>query len=43
MSGGEEMEDISFDESIEDERTDLNPEMVMDEKEARCLVMEILD
>ena len=43
MSGGEELEDISFEESIEDEIKDLNPEMAMDEKEARCLVMEILD
>lgn len=43
MSGGEELEDISFEESIEDERTDLNPEMAMDEKEVRRLVMEILD
>ena len=43
MSGGEELGDISFEESIEDERTDLNPEMAIDEKEARCLVMEILD
>ena len=43
MSGGEELGDISFEESIEDERTDLNPEIAMDEKEVRRLVMEILD
>ena len=43
MSGDNESDDLSFEESIEDERTDLNPEMAMDEKEVRRLVLEILD
>ena len=43
MSGDDESDDLSFEESIEDERTDLNPEMAMDEKEVRRLVLEILD
>lgn len=34
---------MSFEESIEDVRSDMNPEMSMDEKEVRRLVMEILD
>lgn len=41
--GGEELEDIPFEESIEDVRSELNPEMAMDQQEAKRLVMEILD
>lgn len=41
--GGEELEDIPFEESIEDVRLELNPEMAMDQQEAKRLVMEILD
>lgn len=41
--GGEELEDIPFEESIEDGRSELNPEMAMDQQEAKRLVMEILD
>ena len=40
---GEELEDIPFEESIEDVRSELNPEMAMDQQEAKRLVMEILD
>ena len=43
MAGGEDQDDLSFEESIEDERIDQNPEMAMDEKEVRRLVLEILD
>lgn len=39
----EDTEDISFEESIEDESIDLNPEMAMDKQEVSRLVMEILD
>ena len=39
--GGEELEDIPFEESIEDVRSELNPEMAMDQQEAKRLVMEI--
>ena len=41
--GGEELEDSPFEESIEDVRSELNPEMAMDQQEAKRLVMEILD
>lgn len=41
--GEEELEDIPFEESIEDVRSELNPEMAMDQQEAKRLVMEILD
>ena len=41
--GGEVLEDIPFEESIEDVRSELNPEMAMDQQEAKRLVMEILD
>lgn len=41
--GGEELEDIPFEESIEDVRSELNPEMAMDQQEAKRLVMDILD
>lgn len=41
--GGEELEDIPFEESIEDVRSELNPEMAMDQQEVKRLVMEILD
>lgn len=41
--GGEELEDIPFEESIEDVRSELNPGMAMDQQEAKRLVMEILD
>ena len=40
--GGEELEDIPFEESIEDVRSELNPEMAMDQQEAKRLVMEIV-
>lgn len=43
ISGTEEEDNVSFEESIEDVRSDMNPEMSMDEKEVRRLVMEILD
>ena len=43
ISGTEEEYNVPFEESIEDVRSDMNPEMSMDEKEVRRLVMEILD
>ncbi len=43
ISGGEEEDSIPFEEAIEDVRSDTNPEMSMDEKEVRRLVMKILD
>ena len=41
--GNEETEALSFEENIEADRIDENPELAMDEKEVRCLVMEILN
>ena len=41
--GNEETEDLSFEENIETDRIDENPELAMDEKEVRRLVMEILN
>lgn len=43
MSADDESDDFSFAESIEDTRTTLNPEIAMDKKEARRLLLEILD
>ena len=43
ISSKSDTEDISFEETIEDERLDQNPEMAMDQKEVSRLVMEILD
>ena len=44
ISGGtEDSESLSFEEQIEEKRTDVNPELSMDEKETSRLVMEILD
>ncbi len=39
----DDTDDISFEENIEDENIDLNPEMAMDRQEVSRLVMEILD
>ena len=41
--GNEETEALSFEENIEADRIDENPELAMDEKEVRRLVMEILN
>ena len=41
--GNEETETLSFEENIEADRIDENPELAMDEKEVRRLVMEILN
>ena len=43
MSDQEETDGLSFVESRESTDTDVNPEMAMDEKEVRRLVMEILN
>ena len=39
----DDTDDLSFEENIEDENIDLNPEMAMDRQEVSRLVMEILD
>ncbi len=39
----DDTDDLSFEENIEDENIDLNPEMAMDRREVSRLVMEILD
>ena len=41
--GNEETEALSFEENIEADRIDENPELAMDEREVRRLVMEILN
>ena len=43
ISNSEETDGLSFEEAIESTDTEVNPEMAMDEKEVRRLVMEILD
>lgn len=43
FSRDEDSEGFSFEESIRDERVEMNPEMTVDEKEVRRLVMEILN
>lgn len=43
MSADKETDVFSFEESIEDERKDVNPEIAIDEQEVRRLIFEILD